>query len=162
MATDGGQKNRGFARVKGHTIGVETIRNVVTFCSEIGVKYLTLYAFSTENWGRPKMEINQLMKLLKKYLIGELPLFLKNNIRFNTIGLIDGLPLEIQERIRYNVDSTKDNTGLTLTLALNYSGRSEIINAVKDIVVKTLDGQITPDNITEEFFSDCLFDQWYA
>jgi len=149
-------KKQGFARKIGHTTGVETIRNIVTFCNEIGVKYLTLYAFSTENWGRPKIEINQLMKLLKKYLIGELPLFLENNIRFNTIGLIEGLPVEIQERIRHNTDLTKDNTGLTLTLALNYSGRSEITNAVKDIVKKASEGQISPDDITEDFLSGSL------
>ncbi|MCD6459777.1 isoprenyl transferase [bacterium] len=150
-------RKQGFARIKGHNTGVETIRNIVTFSNEIGLKYLTLYAFSIENWGRPKREIKLLMKLLDKYLADELSLFLENNIRFNVIGLIEGLPLEIQKKIKYNMESTKNNTGLTLTLALNYSGRSEITTAVKNIVKDASSGKISSIDITEDFISSYLF-----
>lgn len=150
-------KSHGLKRIRGHEVGVESIRDVVTFCSEIGIQYLTLYAFSTENWGRPKHEVTMLMKLLEKYLINELSTFKKNNIRFNVIGQIDRLPLFVRKRIDENSNATQENTGLTLTLALSYSGRNEITNAVKRIATDVQQGILNPAEIDENIISNYLF-----
>jgi len=143
----------GFNRIRGHRAGVETIREIVTFASQIGIRYLTLYAFSVENWGRPKQEVNMLMRLLEEYLEKELQTFKDNNIKFNTIGFIEDLPQNIQRLILINKEQTDKNTGLLLTLALNYSGRSEITDAVKRIVKD----KINPEDINETTISNYLF-----
>lgn len=143
----------GFNRIRGHRAGVETIREIVTFASQIGIRYLTLYAFSVENWGRPKQEVNMLMRLLEEYLEKELQTFKDNNIKFNTIGFIEDLPQNIQRLILRNKEQTDKNTGLLLTLALNYSGRSEITDAVKRIVKD----KINPEDINETTISNYLF-----
>lgn len=150
-------KTRGFQRIRGHRAGVESIRDVVTFCAEIGIGYLTLYAFSTENWARPKHEVSMLMKLLEQYLIKELPTFQKNNIRFNVIGKIEQLPETVRNLIAENIEATKSHTGLTLTLALNYSGRSELTDAVQRIGHDLARGTFQPDDITEQVIASYLF-----
>ena len=150
-------KKQGLTRLYGHQNGITSIRDIVTFGAKIGIKYLTLYAFSTENWGRPKLEVRKLMQLLKDYLTKELPTFMENNIRFNTIGLIDGLPPVVQEKIAYAVEQTANNDGLTLTLALNYSGRSELKIAVQKIAADVRNGLISPDDIDEQTISNYLF-----
>ncbi len=143
----------GLNRIRGHRAGVETIREIVTFSAEIGIKYLTMYAFSVENWGRPKHEVNMLMRLLEEYLEKELTTFKRNNIKFNTIGFTEELPLRVRELIMRDKEETKNNSGLVLTLALNYSGRSEITDAIKRIIKD----KINPDELSEQTVSKYLF-----
>src|SRR3989338_5108732 len=139
---------RGLPRVQGHQAGVESIRNIIRAAGELGLKYLTLYAFSTENWGRPQDEVGFLMNLLSNYLDKELAEITKNNIRFRMIGHLEDLPVEIQKKIRRNLKETEKNTGLTLNLALSYSGRIEIVDAVKRIAEKVKGGELLVNDIT--------------
>ena len=148
---------RHLPRHEGHRHGVERLREIIESSSEIGIKYLTLYAFSKENWSRPKDEVNFLMKLLSSYLDAELRELQKQNIRFRMIGRLSDLPFDVQKRIKRNIDATKDNTGLTLSLALSYSGRGEIIDAVKAIAEEVSSGKITPSEIDEKLFSNFLY-----
>jgi undecaprenyl diphosphate synthase len=127
-------KKRGFPRVFGHRAAIKTVRQVVEECSRLGLKALTLYAFSTENWARPSTEIKVLMGLLRVYLRKELPNLAKNNIRFRTIGDISGLPEQVREELVDVTEKTSRNTGLTLVIALNYGGRQEIVRAVNRIL----------------------------
>lgn len=150
-------KQRGYSRIKGHQAGAESIREVLKTCGELGIRYLTLFAFSTENWARPKLEVNQLMKLLERYLKQQSNVFYENNIRFNVIGAIEGLPYSVQEIIEKTIDGTKSHTGLTLTLALNYSGRSEIVMAVRELAKSVQCGDLPPYSITESVFSQFLY-----
>lgn len=150
-------KKRNMPRTYGHRAGVETIRDVVKASSEIGVKYLTLYAFSTENWKRPSDEVNALMNLLVEYLRKEVEELHRNNVIVNAIGDISKLPQICQDELKKAFEKTKNNTGLTLNLALNYGGRDEILKAVKKIVQKVENGDIKTDEIDEKTFSDCLF-----
>ena len=123
-------KKRGFAkRVKGHEEGAKRVREITIFASDYGIKYLTLYAFSTENWKRPQYEIDFLMKLMDIYLKNELKLFLENEVRFETIGDIKKLPQKLQDRIAYTKEKTKHFKGLTQVLAINYGSRDEIVRA---------------------------------
>jgi len=117
-------------RVKGHEKGAETVRMVVRTCREIGIRFLTLYAFSTENWERPKSEVTALMMLLKKFLAGEKQEMLDNNIRLNTIGQTERLPADVQAAIKDTMAATAKNDGMWLNLALSYGGRTEIVEAV--------------------------------
>lgn len=148
---------RHLPRTEGHRHGVERIREIIRICSDIKISYLTLYAFSKENWARPKDEVNFLMKLLGYYLDNELKDMQKNKIRFRMIGRLDELPVDIQKRIRRNIENTKDNPGLNLTLALSYSSRSEIVDSVKRISQKVKDGELAIDEIDEKLVSDSLF-----
>jgi len=148
---------RGLPRVQGHQAGVESIRSIVRAAGELGIKYLTLYAFSTENWGRPQEEVGFLMNLLSNYLDKELAEITKNNIRFKMIGRLDDLPAEIQEKIRRNLKQTETNTGMVLTLALSYSSRMEIVDAVKKIAEKVKAGEVVSQDITPELFSRYLY-----
>jgi len=148
---------RHLPRTEGHRHGVERIREVIRACSDLKIPYLTLYAFSKENWSRPKDEVNFLMKLLGYYLDNELKEMQKSKIRFRMIGRLDELPVDIQKRIRRNIESTKDNPGLNLTLALSYSSRSEIIDSVKRIAQKVKEGELSVDEINEKLFSSSLF-----
>lgn len=148
---------RNLPRYEGHRHGVERVRDMIKACTELGIKYLTLYAFSKENWSRPKDEVNFLMKLLGHYLDSELRELQKNNVRFRMMGRFQELPVEIQKRIRRNIDATKDNKGLTLSLALSYSGRTEILDAVRAISTQVKEGVITPEEINEKLISDSLY-----
>lgn len=132
-------RKRGLPRFYGHKKGVDAVRKVVRACGELGFKYLTLYVFSTENWQRPKEEINQLMKLLEKLLIKEEKELNKNNVLVRAIGQLDRLPTKVQENLNYLINKTKDNTGLNLILAISYGGRTEIIDAIKKIVKEQKD-----------------------
>ncbi len=148
---------RHLPRTEGHRHGVERIRETIRTCSELKIPHLTLYAFSKENWSRPKDEVNFLMKLLGYYLDNELKEMQKSKIRFRMIGRMEELPVEIQKKIKRNIENTKDNTGLNLTLALSYSSRSEIIDTVKKIAQKIKDGELAIDEVDEKLFSDSLF-----
>ena len=126
-------KNKGLPRVVGHKKGIETVRIIVEASANLGVQFLTLYTFSTENWNRPKAEVSTLMRLIVKSLKDETEQLNKNNIRLTTIGNIDLLPEEVREELNYAIDKTSNNTKMTLNLALSYSGRWELTNAVKKI-----------------------------
>ena len=149
-------KSRFMPRTYGHKVGVETIRKVVKECSRLGVKYLTLYAFSTENWKRPKEEVSALMGLLVKYLRNELEELHKNNVKILTIGDISKLPEACIEELTLAKEKTKDNTGLVMSLALNYGGRNDLVNAVKNISQDLVDGKISLDDIGDNLISSHL------
>ena len=149
-------KERGFERVYGHQNGVESVRAVTEAAAEIGVKFLTLYAFSTENWNRPQAEVDALMDLLVKSIESETPTLNKNNIRLLTIGDLSRLPQTTRERLLNCIDETAKNTGLSLVLALSYSSRWEIANAVKQIANAVKNGKIKTEDIDEEMCSRYL------
>ena len=142
-------KEKGLNRTAGHEQGAKTVRTITEHCAELGVKYLTLYAFSTENWARPKLEVEYLMKLLERYLKSELDVYLKNNIKFKAIGDISRFSKKLQQTINDVEHKTEKATGLTQVLALNYGSRDEITRAVKKLNEQDLE-------ITEENIQRCL------
>lgn len=150
-------KQKGKLRVFGHEHGVKTVRSTVENCVQIGIEYLTLYTFSTENWNRPKLEIQTLMRLLVSSLKKELKTFNKNNVRLNTIGNISALPEKAYKELLEVMDKTKGNTGMTLTLALSYGSREELQSAVKAIAVKVKNNIISAENIDETIINNHLY-----
>ncbi len=144
-------------RISGHTKGIEVVRDVVTCCRELGVKYLTLYTFSRENWQRPAEEVGFLMRLLEKHLRKEEDLFIKNRIRFSAIGNMAELPANVRAAVEDLEAKTASFTDMHLQLALSYSGRHEIIRATKILAEKAARGLIKADDITEEIFSRGLY-----
>ena len=145
---------RGKPRSYGHQAGVETVRRITSECTRLGVKYLTLYTFSTENWNRPETEIAALMGLVLSSLEDEI--FMKDNVRFKVIGDIERLPAEVQRKLQETIDHTANNTAMTMVVALSYSARWEITKAMKDIAQKALDGQLSVGDITEDTVSQSL------
>lgn len=141
-------KARGFNRSVGHQAGVETVKRITEACSRMGVKYLTLYTFSTENWNRPQDEVNALMALLMESIEEEI--FMKNNISFRIIGDTEKLPPMVLERLNKCIERTSVNTGMCLTLALSYSSKWEITHAMKQIAQKVKDGDLVVDEITDQ------------
>ena len=150
-------KKKGLPRTLGHKAGVETIRNIVKECSRLKVKYLTLYAFSTENWKRPVDEVNALMKLLVEYLKSEFEELNKNDVVINYIGNIDGLPEICKNELILAHEKTKNNKGVVLNLALNYGGRDEIIRAIKAIANDYKDEKIDINNIDDSLVNNYLY-----
>jgi undecaprenyl diphosphate synthase len=150
-------RKRSLPRIAGHEAGVSAVRDVVEACCRLGIKVLTLYAFSSENWNRPSNEVNALMNLLDKYLRSELKKMLENNIRLAVIGEIDRLPRDVLETLRNALNDTKNNEAMILNLALGYGGRGEIIRAVRQIVSDCIAGKLSPSDINEESFSRYLF-----
>ena len=148
---------KGKPRVYGHKNGVTSVKEVIEGCREIGVNYLTLYAFSTENWNRPKMEVRTLMALLVSSLRKELNTLVKNNIKLNTIGNIENLPEKAQVELAEVVEKTKNNTSLTLTLALSYGSREEIVNVIRNISKKVVNNQIELEEINENIINNHLY-----
>ena len=144
----------GKPRSYGHQAGVETVRRITSECTRLGVKYLTIYTFSTENWNRPETEIAALMGLVLSSLEDEI--FMKNNVRFKVIGDIERLPVEVQRKLQETIDHTANNTAMTMVVALSYSARWEITKAMKDIAQKVLDGQLSVGDITEDTVSQSL------
>ncbi|MDE0967552.1 MAG: isoprenyl transferase [Flavobacteriaceae bacterium] len=149
--------NKGFSRDKGHTEGRESAKEMVRTCAKIGVKNLTLFAFSSENWKRPKLEIELLMGLLHNSLITELKELQKNNIRLKTIGDTSKLPLVVRKFLEKVCDQTKNNDLMTLTLALSYGSRDEIINSVKEIADKVKNNIISVEKIDESLINQHLY-----
>jgi undecaprenyl diphosphate synthase len=149
-------KKKGALRVFGHNNAIQSVRDAAEGCAELGIKYLTLYAFSTENWSRPKEEVNALMHLLVNTIRSEIKTLNKNNIKLKSIGNIKDLPDSCQRELAEAIDNTRNNTGLTLILALSYSGRWEILEAVKSIASEVKDGQRDLSEINEEFFANYL------
>ena len=149
-------EKHGKARVFGHESGVESVRSVVEGAGEIGIKYLTLFAFSTENWDRPKNEVDALMELLVQAIEVETESLMKNNVRLSTIGNIKSMPAKVKEKLEGCISFLNSNTGLNLVLALSYSSKWEIVNAVKNLVQDTIDKKIKPEIINNELFEDYL------
>ncbi len=150
-------KKRILNRVSGHKKGIEAVREAVKTCRELGIKVLTLYAFSMENWNRPKGEVTALMSLLKRYLFEELDEMLENNIRLNAIGDLENLPNKVYKVLTDTIEKTKPCKGMILNLALSYGGRNDIIHAVRKIISDCEAKKIKPENITEELFPNYLF-----
>jgi len=150
-------KKRLLNRVKGHKKGAETVRTIVRTCREIGISTLTLFAFSTENWSRPKAEVNALMNFLKQFLESERSELIKNNIRLNAIGQIERLPDKVQTALHDTVFLTQKNNDMLLNLALSYGGRSEIVAMVQNIASKVKQGKIDIDTINSELIADHLY-----
>jgi undecaprenyl diphosphate synthase len=149
-------KKRGLPRIAGHRQGIKSVREITNICSDIGVKYLTLYTFSTENWNRPQKEVDALMMLLLSTIKNEIKDIHKNNLVLSTIGNIEVLPKNIKKEIYNGIDLTSNNTGLNLILALNYGSRQEIIVAVNNIIKKNNKGEIDSSMIDEDLFSSFL------
>ena len=147
---------KGVARIFGHRNAVQAVKDITEGCGELGIRFLTLYAFSTENWGRPKDEVEGLMELLVNTLKKELKTLHENQVKLITIGEVSHLPKICQENLLEAVESTKNNTGLTLLLALSYSGRSEIVKATKKIVEDVNQGNIKIEDINETAFGNYL------
>ncbi|WP_246577860.1 isoprenyl transferase [Clostridium psychrophilum] len=150
-------KEHNLPRALGHKAGVEAIRRIVKESNKLGVEYLTLYAFSTENWKRPLKEVNSLMKLLVDYLKSEIEELNANDVVINSIGDISKLPKICRVELDNAYEKTRNNKGLTLNLALNYGGRNEIVDAVKEICLDLNSGKISEDKITEDIFSNYMY-----
>jgi undecaprenyl diphosphate synthase len=150
-------KQKGLLRAFGHEKGTKSVRTTVETCAKLGIENLTLYAFSTENWNRPKLEVDTLMKLLVNSLKKELTTLEKNNIRLNCIGNIDLLPAKAKEALLTVIENTKNNTRMTLTLALSYGSREELLNAVKIISEKVKNNIISIDTLDESIINEHLY-----
>jgi undecaprenyl diphosphate synthase len=150
-------RNKSLSRISGHIKGVDAVREIVTACRELGIKVLTLYAFSIENWRRPEDEVIALMELLKEYLIKEAEEMVQNNIRLNAIGRIEDLSLDVQNTLQEAMEKTERCDGMILNLALSYGGRSEILHAVHGILSDFQRGKIKPEEITMQRFSQYLW-----
>jgi len=149
-------QQRGLPRIEGHRRGVHSVRNTIEECCRLGIEQLTLFCLSTENWKRPQHELDFLMTLLHKYLIAERAEILEQNIRFTTIGRRDGLPANVLDEIDENVRVSQANTGMTLCLAINYSGRTELADAARNIAELVQSGQLGLDEIDEDAVTDAL------
>jgi len=150
-------KKRMLRRIVGHQKGVETVRVIVEECSRLGIRYLTLFAFSAENWLRPKTEVKALMALLKQYIRAEIARMMQNNIRFNVIGNRADLPDDINAEIDAAIERTAGNSGMLLTLALSYGGRQEIVSAAKRLAHAAAAGRLDPETIDERLFTGSLY-----
>jgi undecaprenyl diphosphate synthase len=150
-------KQRGFPRVEGHRNGVESVRAIVRAAGEAGIKYLTLYAFSVENWNRPKDEVDTLMKYLARFLKNEIGELNRNNVRLEAIGQIWRLPEAVQEQLAKTKAALARNNGLTLILALSYGGRTEIVEAARALAARAKDGTLDPAEINERVISESLY-----
>lgn len=148
---------RGFPRIVGHREGVKTARAIVKAADAAGVRYLTLYAFSTENWSRPEDEVSMLMALLQRTVQSELPELMAQNVRLRVIGRTDGVPAGVRRGIERVVDGTRDNTGLQLLMAFNYGGRDELLEAFRHLAAEVRDGRLDAEKISEADVSRALY-----
>jgi len=150
-------RQRGMPRIEGHRRGVQSVRSTVEECCRLGVEQLTLFCLSTENWKRPQSELDFLMALLQQYLIAERAEIMEQNIRFTTIGRREGLSAEVIHEIDENIRVSQGNSGMVLCLAINYSGRSELADAVRDLAVLVKQGKLSPEDIDETTIGDALY-----
>ncbi|MDB6109715.1 MAG: Isoprenyl transferase [Pedosphaera sp.] len=150
-------KQRHLPRVEGHRVGAESVRAIIKTAGELGIKYLTLYAFSVENWNRPKDEVDTLMKYLAHYMKTEFAELNRSNVRLEVIGQIHRLPEFVQKQLKKTQDGLAKNNGLTLIMALSYGGRTEIVDAVRGIAAKVKRGELDPAEITEKLVADHLY-----
>ena len=152
-------KQQGFLRVIGHENGTKSVRTTVEASAELGIKHLTLYAFSTENWNRPKLEVQTLMKLLVKALKKEIKTLQDNNIKLSAIGNLNDLPKKAHKELLDVIEKTKNNTNMTLTLALSYGSREEIVNVIKELSLKVKNNIISTESIDESIINNHLYTQ---
>lgn len=150
-------KKRGLPRTAGHTAGAQTFRKIARYCSDIGIKYLTVYAFSTENWKRPQDEVNAIMKLFKEYMIEAINDFQDDSIVVKFIGDRSVFPQDMLSLIERNENDSKDRDGMVLNIAMNYGGRDEIVSAVKNIAQDIKDGKLSIDDINSQLISDNIY-----
>jgi len=150
-------RQRNLPRVEGHRMGAESVRTIVRTAGEIGIKYLTLYAFSVENWNRPKDEVDTLMKYLERYLRSETPELDRNNVRLEVIGQIYRLPEFVQKELKKSIATLSKNNGLTVVMALSYGARTEMVDAVRAIAEKVEKGKLDPAEINEAVISQHLY-----
>jgi len=150
-------KKRLLNRIRGHEEGAESVRKIVRTCRKIGIPFLTLYAFSTENWQRSKAEVSALMSILNKFLESERKELIENNIRLNTIGQIERLPAHVRKTLQKTMSLTATNDAMTLTLALSYGARSEIVRMVQEVAHKAQKGDLDPEAITDTLVSQNLY-----
>ena len=150
-------RERSLPRIAGHREGINSVREITRLCGEIGVKHLTLYTFSTENWQRPKAEVSALMTLLLKTINKEVKELHKNNVKFTVIGDLAMLPRSTRKGLQDGIELTQDNGGLNLCLALNYGSRQEMIDAIQSLASKVQSGEMEPEEINEAIFSDALY-----
>lgn len=150
-------KRRGLPRIEGHRRGVHSVRAIVEESCRIGLDQLTLYCLSSENWKRPKLELDQLMRLLHRYLIDERPTIQKNNIRLKIIGRREGIPDRVQAEMDKSIALSAKNTGMTLCLAINYGGRTEIVDAFRSLHAAIAAGKLNPEDIDESTIDDFLY-----
>ncbi len=150
-------KKRGLPRVMGHRAGMKAVKEIIKSCRELGIKYLTLYAFSSENWKRPKAEVDALMRFLEEYIDKELRSFIKNGIRLNFIGRMGALPDFVRPKLKKAMEATADCGNMTLNVALNYSGRDEIVDAAKKFASQVKAGKLGADDLDEGSFSGFLY-----
>ena len=149
-------KKQGLARMFGHKQGVEVVHNITEAAAELGLRYMTLYTFSTENWNHPKEEVDALMTLLVDTIAKETPTLMKNNVRLLTIGDLDRLPEAAHKKFLGCIEQTAGNTGLSLVIALSYSARWEIVNAMRNAVTAAQKGELRPEDVNEELVSDLM------
>ncbi len=154
-------RERGLPRTEGHRAGAETVRRVTEACTEVGVEFLTLYAFSAENWKRPAREVAALMKLLEQFLRQKTPEMIEQNIRLQAIGRLNDLPKSCQDQLHRSIEATAQNSGLTLILALSYGGREEILDGVKSLLESIERGHLDKGMIDSEVFSKHLYTRYY-
>ncbi len=150
-------QERGLARIEGHKAGVKRVRPIVEYCRKSGIRYLTIFCFSTENWQRPELEVNALMKLFTFYLDAEIKDLKGNGVRLRAIGDRSKLPSGVRKALQSAEEQTKENTGLDLVLALSYGAREEIVDGVKKIAADVLSGKLTPDQITNQIITNSLY-----
>jgi len=150
-------RQRGLPRTAGHRAGVDAVRKIVHACGEIGVSYLTIYTFSTENWGRPKIEVTMLMDLFVEMIRKEISNLGENNVRLRAIGDLDGLPPKTRKSLLEGIDMLSSNTGLTLVLAVNYGGRADIVNAARQFARQAIEQPALLEKLDENMFSQLLY-----
>jgi undecaprenyl diphosphate synthase len=154
-------RERGLPRTEGHRRGADSVQRVVDACGELGVEYLTLYAFSSENWKRPQREIDALMRLLQRFLKEKTKEMVKNNVRLQAIGRLNDLPEDCQQELHRSIEATSGNTGITLILALSYGGREEIVDGVKSLLESVERGHLDKGMIDTEVFAKHLYTRYY-
>jgi len=154
-------KRFGWQRTRGHRAGADAVTRCVEACQDLGVEYLTLYAFSTENWRRPKTEVAALMSLLDGFLVDRTPEMMERNVKLEAIGRLGDLPENVQERLRESIAKTSGNTGVTLVLALSYGGREEIVDGIRSLLRGIEGGEVDAGAITPEVFSGHLYTRAY-
>lgn len=150
-------KMRGLPRVAGHRAGADSVREVVESCETLGVRYLTLYAFSSENWNRPEKEVKALMDLLEKFLEDKLPEMMEDNVKLVAIGRLNKLPEHVRLKLDKAVSATASNTGVTMNLALSYGGREEIVDAAKKLMRRAAAGEISAEDVDNKIFSSQMY-----
>ncbi len=150
-------KSRGLPRIQGHRAGAESVREVIDAGKELGIEYITLYAFSSENWSRPEKEVSALMKLLEQFLESKRKDLMRQNVRLQAIGQLHRLPASTKKKLDQVIDQTKDNTSITLVLAISYGSREEIVEAMRRIAQSAVDGEIQPADIDAKLVADSLY-----